>query len=307
MIEFATSPSSRTQANKLEPENLSQGLQIALRDLERSEGDTTLPYIEISSHASIPSDFFHGTMLPAPQQQSVDRPGMELFHLAIVKRSEEAWALLYQQYEALVRSWVVRFGGAYLPFILEHEDTSALVNAAFAKFQQAFSAQKLASFQAPGQVLAYLKLCTKSVVIDALRAAYVRRIHISLEDLCEQGQEPDAEDGLPIGSGNPEEEVGNALTARGFWQVIFQELPEHERLLISLMFQHGWKPAQIASANPLLFPTVEDVYHAKRNILARLRRNRQVQMYCHLSYGEGIAPTARALDGPDRKAGSHGV
>jgi hypothetical protein len=37
------------------------------------------------------------------------------------------------------------------------------------------------------------------------------------------------------------------------------------------------KPSEISSQHRRLFPTVEDVYRIKRNVLERLRRNRRLQ------------------------------
>jgi len=44
------------------------------------------------------------------------------------------------------------------------------------------------------------------------------------------------------------------------------------------------KPSEISSQHRKLFPTVDDVYRIKRNVLERLRRNRRLQMIFRYQY-----------------------
>ena len=63
------------------------------------------------------------------------------------------------------------------------------------------------------------------------------------------------------------------------WQVIQEELNgEDERVLIYLAYVQGMKSSEISNQHNGLFPSVEDVYRIKRNVLERLRRNRRLQM-----------------------------
>jgi hypothetical protein len=50
-----------------------------------------------------------------------------------------------------------------------------------------------------------------------------------------------------------------------------------ERLALRCLF--GYKPAEIHQHYPTVFPTVQDVYRVKRNLLERLRRNRALRAY----------------------------
>ena len=52
---------------------------------------------------------------------------------------------------------------------------------------------------------------------------------------------------------------------------------EDERMLIYLAYIQGMKPSEISSQHRKFFPTVDDVYRIKRNVLERLRRNRRLQ------------------------------
>ncbi len=117
-------------------------------------------------------------------------------------------------------------------------------------------------------ILKYLKMCVHSVVADEVRSRQSRQYEETLE-LIEQ--EPAGDD--------PADDVVSNISAQGLWQVIQEELNgEDERVLIYLAYIHGMKPSEISSQHRRLFPTVDDVYRIKRNVLERLRRNRRLQL-----------------------------
>src|SRR5204863_9073847 len=111
-----------------------------------------------------------------------------------------------------------------------------------------------------------------SVVADEVRARQARQYEETLESI---EQEPAGDD--------PADNVVSAITAQGLWQVIQDELNgEDERVLIYLAYVQGMKPSEISSQHLRLFPTVDDVYRIKRNVLERLRRNRRLQTMLRL-------------------------
>src|SRR5262252_8886623 len=200
------------------------------------------------------------------QSVSNDRYCLELFRRAISKRDEDAWACIYQQYAPLVLPWVNQHQSA--TSLLGQEGSAPLVNAAFAKFSQALTPAKMDNFDSLAAVLKYLKMCVHSVVADEVRARQARQYEEALEMM---EHEPATDD--------PADSVVSNLSAQGLWQVIQEELNgEDERVLIYLAYIHGMKPSEISSQNRRLFPTVDDVYRIKRNVLERLRRNRRLQM-----------------------------
>lgn len=200
------------------------------------------------------------------QSVSNDRYCLELFRRAIVKRDDDAWACIYQQYAPLVLTWVTQHQSA-AP-MLGQDGSAPLVNAAFAKFAQALTPAKMDHFDSLAAILKYLKMCVHSVVADEVRARQSRQYEETLE-LIEH--EPASDD--------PADDVISSITAQGLWQVIQEELNgEDERLLIYLAYIHGMKPGEISSQHRRLFPTVDDVYRIKRNVLERLRRNRRLQL-----------------------------
>jgi len=204
------------------------------------------------------------------QNVSNDRYCLELFRRAITKRDDDAWICIYQQYSPLVLTWVNQHQSA-TP-LLGQDGSAPLVNAAFAKFSQALTPAKMDNFDSLAAVLKYLKMCVHSVVADEVRARQARQFEEALE-LMEH--EPATDD--------PADSVISNLSAQGLWQVIQEELNgEDERVLIYLAYIHGMKPSEISSQNRRLFPTVDDVYRIKRNVLERLRRNRRLQtMFRH--------------------------
>ena len=200
------------------------------------------------------------------QSTSNDRYCLELFRRAIVRRNDDAWASIYQQYAPLVLTWVNQHQSAAA--MLGQDGGAPLVNAVFAKFAQALTPAKMGNFDSLAAVLKYLKMCVHSVIADEVRARQARQYEETLEAI---EQEPASDD--------PAEDVVASISIQGLWQVIQEELNgEDERLLIYLAYVQGMKPAEICSHHRQYFPAVEDVYRIKRNVLERLRRNRRLQL-----------------------------
>ena len=193
-------------------------------------------------------------------------PCLELFRRAVVGRDEGAWAMLYQQYAPLVLTWVYQRQSA-APQLVD-ESAASLVNAAFAKFALAVTPAKMGQFTRIEAVLAYLKLCVRSVVADALR---VQQTHPPAEELTVEQHDRAGAD--------PAEGVLAQLAAHSLWQLISTELhDEGERILLYCSLLLHMKPTEITVQYPHLFPSVEDVYRVKRNVLERLRRNSRLRI-----------------------------
>ena len=200
------------------------------------------------------------------QSVSSDRFCLELFRRAITNHDDDAWACIYQQYAPLVLTWVNQHQSA-AP-LLGQDGSGPLVNAAFAKFSQALTPAKMGNFDSLAAVLKYLKMCVHSVIADEVRSRQARQYEETLDSI---EHEPATDD--------PADDVVSNISAQGLWQVIQEELNgEDERVLIYLAYVHGMKPSEISSQHRRLFPSVEDVYRIKRNVLERLRRNRRLQM-----------------------------
>jgi hypothetical protein len=111
-------------------------------------------------------------------------------------------------------------------------------------------------------------MCARSVVVDAARrrAALQRTAH---DDQDRAATAP-----------APDDALADADARQIFWEIVQGCLrEERERLLVQLMFELGLRSAEVQAARPDLFPTVADVYRTTRNILDRLRRNRDLQAW----------------------------
>ncbi|MGB8346587.1 MAG: hypothetical protein WCD86_17000 [Ktedonobacteraceae bacterium] len=185
----------------------------------------------------------------------------ELFRRALALRDDAAWAGLYDLYRIVVKSWVLQ--RASLIFI---DDLDALVNETFAKFAQAIDARKWPDFSQARALLAYLKSCAGSVVADNWRF----RQRWSRDDPLDT-----VEQGLFLD--DPADTIVEQLAARDLWRVMCSAISsEEERLVLQIVIAQGEPPRELQQCYPVLFPTIDDVYRVKRNLLERLRRNRAV-------------------------------
>lgn len=236
----------------------------------RPEGDSALEYpqgvpIQLLTINDLSRCCAEETSKFLRQSVSNDRYCLELFRRAIVQRDDDAWSCIYQQYAPLVLTWITQRQSA-AP-LLGQDGSGPLVNAVFAKFAQALTPAKMDNFDSLAAILKYLKMCVHSVVADEVRSRQARQYEETLEQM---EHEPASDD--------PADDVVANISAQSLWQIIQEELNgEEERVLIYLAYIHGMKPSEISSQHRKLFPTVDDVYRIKRNVLERLRRNRRLQ------------------------------
>lgn len=198
----------------------------------------------------------------ADRRPNEDPYAFELFRRAIVESDQDAWAALYDLYHALVRSWIAnRLAGD------AHADVcETLVNDAFVKFFRAINATRFSQFPSAPGLLAYFKTCAHSVAADYLRSQRVHQVEEPMDDL-------DPEVVLV----DPAEEVMAHLSAAEIWEIIGPNVNKQERMVLQVICVLGWPARTLPRLYPALFPTVQDVYTTKRNVLERLRRNHQLQ------------------------------
>jgi DNA-directed RNA polymerase specialized sigma24 family protein len=187
----------------------------------------------------------------------------ELFRRALALRDERAWAGMYDLYHALVGSWIRRCAAT-----TSSEDLASLEHEVFARLYRSISPQRLQHFPSVHALLAYLKRCASSVATDHHRSYQTRRQREDMVDLIEQA-EPALDD--------PADLVLDQLAAQEVWHIIDGEVTcQDERLILQQVIVLGWPPREVQRCYPALFPGVRDVYRVKRNLLERLRRNRQL-------------------------------
>src|SRR5262249_20409590 len=134
------------------------------------------------------------------------------------------------------------------------EDDCFWVNRTFQRFMRALGPERLDQFSSLAAVLAYLKACAFSVLLDELRARKRRR-DLSLDLL---------RDGVDSGIDVEDAAIGT-LSAEALWQAVMEELTdETDRLVARLSFKHAHKPGEIYMRHPDRFACITEVYERKR-------------------------------------------
>ncbi len=191
------------------------------------------------------------------QRLAVDeRAGLELFRRAIQQQDEGAWELVYQQWKGLLLHWLLQHPAARL--VLEQASSESYLTATLAKFWQATSDAKRSrpAFETLADILAYLRRCLNSVVLDAVRQIRARPQEV-------------AEEVIVRGADTQMEASGGEL-----WRDIERALPDaSERRLMYLRYVLGYRPREIAALYPTDFPQVKRVYQMERTLLQRLSRH----------------------------------
>jgi len=195
-----------------------------------------------------------------------NRYAWELFRRAIVEQDEQAWQYILTLYNHLVISWIHQCAPALL---LSREDAQSLANETFARFARSCGAQKFTSIASLPALMAYLKLCVRSTVLDELRRQQVRNMYeLKIDEVV---AEPRIED--------PAEGVVERLDAEGLWHLLASLTRRDECIILHCVYVQGLTPRDIQQRYADLFPSIEDVYRVKRNVLDRLKRSAQLKAF----------------------------
>lgn len=200
--------------------------------------------------------------------QATYQQDITLFQRALGDRDEAAWITLYASYRPMVLSWLLQSVAAK-KIMSEDGDATSLVNAIFAKFARYITPNKLDTFDHIGKFIAYLKMITTSVVVDESRLRTQWRCEETLD-----GYEAMGEDTC--------DEVIGDIDSSHIWRVIRGVAHPDEWVLLSLNLAYGYTLAEIQEHRPDLFPTTKATYDTKRNVIARLRRNKALQALRHM-------------------------
>jgi DNA-directed RNA polymerase specialized sigma24 family protein len=174
----------------------------------------------------------------------------ELFRRAIVEHNEEAWKAVYEQYRRLVGKWV----GPPVDLIDER------VNRAFAKFWHAMDPEVFTEkFATIGKVLAYLRLCARSVRIDDRRAQEKQQLLNGVETIAIRTPDTTARQAM------------NCVTRQELFAYIEQRLKDkQEKLVVYFSFKIGLAPRHIAQECSDVFDDVAEVRRVKERVVRRL-------------------------------------
>jgi DNA-directed RNA polymerase specialized sigma24 family protein len=233
--------------------------------------DVTLPHQPFpAEHADAPERLSVVDLCRLAREQTAryrnglphdDRFNVEMFRRAVVDRDEHCWQELYDLYADQIQSWC-RQAAASLRM-----DMDEAVVRTWAKFWGNYTPRKLAAAGGLAAVLSYLRMCARSVMMDAAREQ--QRIARACASLPLDHMSVQHAASTPA----PDDGVAADAAAEMLWQVIDRGLRDaRERVLVMLTFELGLRPSQVQARRPDLFPTVADVYRITRNILDRLRR-----------------------------------
>lgn len=183
----------------------------------------------------------------------------ELFRRALIEDSSLCWHYLHNQYYPLVRFWINRFTPA------DQATVDDLVQETFTTFLRAYTADKIVKANGLGSVLAYLKSCAVSCVLQARRTEQRSALESDWDE-----ESIEAQTSTP----SLESTLSAKFNRQAIWAAVTDCCSdERDRLLARLVLVADLKPREITRQYPQHFATVDEVYRVKRNLLDRLQRH----------------------------------
>jgi DNA-directed RNA polymerase specialized sigma24 family protein len=188
----------------------------------------------------------------------------ELFRRAICHRNELAWEYIYAQYRPLVAGWVQR----HPLFPAVDGELEEFVLVAFEKMWKALTPKKFEDFSELKALLGYLRMCVHSAVVDSART---KERDVLLE--------------RTLGDSDPWNEDPNRgkrsdrrLEREEFWRWLSDRLKnEKEQRIVYGTFILALKPRELYAQYQDTFSSIEDVRRVKENVIARLRRDKELR------------------------------
>jgi DNA-directed RNA polymerase specialized sigma24 family protein len=188
--------------------------------------------------------------------------GYDLFQRAIVNRDADAWAAIRARYRPLMCVWARRCPS----FAASRESCEDIADEALARAWLALTPERFQAFPSLPALLAYLRTCVTSVVID------IARKHQTYDRMCAQ---------LPDVVMAPLEELVIArLSQVELWDLVNRLMKtDVERLVLYERFVLDLPPRVIQARHPVVFPDVRIVYATLRNLCDRLRMHTALAEY----------------------------
>ena len=195
----------------------------------------------------------------------------ELFRRAIALHDQEAWELVLAQYQRLLQSWVSR----HPQFAATGETVDYFVNGACAKLWGRITPERFTNFTDVRSILRYLQMCLHSAVTDYMRQHNVVTVEFGEDTLAEERVMAVADT------------AGENTIRAEFWTVVNARLKDNkERLVIRGLFVYAMKPAELLSRHPKVFRDVKEIYSIRENVVDRLARDPQLQMFADKNEAE---------------------
>jgi hypothetical protein len=186
---------------------------------------------------------------------------LEIFHRALNQHDPDAWEILQELFNPMVRAWMHKH--PHQDIACYHEPVEYYVALTFTRVWQS-SIRNTLEFDTLSAALRYLKLSLQGVVIDALRV-YSRPNEAPLRD---SGSCPDTyyieesatEDNYE--SGEAWDSIRGLLSNKREWRLAY------------LFYNCSLKPKEIVRNYPEEFCDIQEIYGMIRNIMERLMCNR---------------------------------
>ncbi len=188
------------------------------------------------------------------QEPSAEEYCLEIFHRALVLRDEQAWEVLIQRFSATIVGWLRRH-----PYREEatrlHIQERDYADLTMARLWMTARNRPL-EFRSLAGALWFLHKTLNAAVIDTIREMKSKELPIPATGFVEPAALEEEED------------------TEG-WEAIKSMLPdEREKRLAQLLFYCNLTPREVVHYCPQEFSDIQEVYKLKRNILDRLRRNK---------------------------------
>jgi hypothetical protein len=199
-------------------------------------------------------------------QASDPGPCFELFRRAFVDDNQHAWEVIVRIYGGLVAGWVSKH-----PESLRYSaETQDYVNRSFARFWVAVHKAKFERFRDLRAVLAYLKMCVHSAVVEDARRVSLLNCAVTLDEAP-----PGLESDMPAPAEAATERVVLTHEARNAVRdVVNARLQsDKERLVVHCLFELDLKPKAIYALHPEVFADVREIYVIRQVVLERLSRD----------------------------------
>ncbi len=199
----------------------------------------------------------------------------ELFRRALEGRDDRAWEAVYRQYAPMAAGWaashpeIVRGGG----------ETQEFVNRAFERMWAAIPPPKFQRFRDLRAVLAYLKMCVHSAIVEEARKMSALSRVVALDALPEEvGTARHAEFDSPV------DRMAFAREEREtVWHTVDSRIQDdRERLVIHCLFELDLRPKAIFERYPHAFRDVRDIYTVRQVVLERLARDPALRALAHI-------------------------
>ena len=179
-----------------------------------------------------------------------DQCCLEIFRRALLQQDSRAWSVLTERFHGIVLSWVRRHPQREAVRDIDSEEN--FVALTFERFWRVTVRNKTLEFTTLAGALVFLRACVNSVIIDTLRSQKEIPIPENFERVA------------------PEPDESNQR-----WEVIKGFIPNaREQRLAYLLYYCGLKPRQIVQFLPQEFNDVHEIFRLTRNIIDRLRRNK---------------------------------